>query len=263
MIEGSDHRVIHWTNVDHRVAKHAATTVGSFVAASCRRLLKPQARSPGDTSGTVRFASANHSMEVTTRSRDLTCTMQSRVPGDLYEITVSIPMIGTIGGDPIGDDPGPTIEHLHQFVDLANAPTCMMGDKEEFLGLPGSDETGLRILAQVDEAAADALACWNGSGRPSPRLVRVTMPLLDKPGRIVRTEEPGLGSDARLNQNVDERASIDAIAATLPAVAILYKDGPTHFRIRSHFVEPKMRIPDAMETMRRLAAISARNGDES
>jgi hypothetical protein len=263
MIEADEHHVIHWTNVDHRIARHAATTVASFVAACHRRIMKPGPRRPDSPSGVVRFASTYHSMEVTTRSGDLTCTMQSRVPGDLYEITVSIPMIWAIEGDPIGDDPTPTIEHLHRFVEIARAPACMMGDKDEFLGLPGSDETGLRILALIDEATADALACWNGSGRPSPRLVRVTLPLLDRIGRIVRTEEPGMGSDARANPMVDERASIAAIVATLPAMAVLYKDGPTHFHIRSHFVEPKMRIPDAMETMRRLAAISARDGHAS
>lgn len=261
MIPPERHAVVHWTDVDHRVARYAAATVGAFLAAAKRRVLRYRAPEDGSQGGVVTFSSPHHVMQSFTKGSGLTCALRSWAPEDSYEITVTMPLLASVDGDPIGDDPAPSLEHLKLFVALASVTGRMLGvDPNGMLAFRSDDERGAEVERSVHEACADMMAVWASSDRTSPRSVKAELPLLDRRGRITRIDEPGQGDAARSIMDEDARAATDHVASTLAPCAVLYKDGPTHFCIRAHSMAPDPSVPDPMETMRRLAGIHARMG---
>lgn len=253
----SEHRVLHWTNVDDRVALHAASTVRAFLKATRRRRLRfemPSSTGPAR----VRFSTDTHRLETSTSSRDVTCTIASNLPGDSYEMTVSMPMAMDLDGDPVGEDPKPSLACLNAFMELSSLPGCVIGEGNEFLGLPASDAEGRRITGLAYEAAQNALACWSLSDGTVPRDITIRLPLLGERGRISRIEREGASFRAEIGPNPRQSRLLSTIEDDLPSLAVLWKDGPRHFRIRSHCIGTPITMPDPMEIMRRMTNLESR-----
>lgn len=257
MTPPSDHSVLHWTNVDDRVALHAASTIRAFLKAVRRRRLRFEAL-PTTGPARVRFSTDTHRLETWTSSRDVSCAIASNVPGDSYEMTVSMPMAMDLGGDPVGDDPGPSIACLNAFMELSSLPGCIIGEGNDFLGLPPSDAEGRRITELANEAAQNALACWSLSDGTVPRDITVRLPLLGERGRISRIEKGGATFRAETGPDTRQSRLLARIVDGLPALAVLWKDGPRHFRVRSHCIEAPVTMPDPMEIMRRITNLERR-----
>lgn len=253
----AEHSVLHWTNVDDRVALHAASTVRAFLKATRRRRLRfemPSSTGPAR----VRFSTDTHRLETSTSSRDVTCTIASNVPGDSYEMTVSMPMAMELDGDPVGEDPEPSLACLKAFMEISSLPGCVIGEGNDFLGLPPSDAEGRRITGLAYEAAQDALACWSLSDGTMPRDITVRLPLLRERGRISRIEKDGASFKAEKGPDPRQSRILSRIVDGLPALAVLWKDGPRHFRVRSHCIEAPVAMPDPMEIMRRITNLERR-----
>ena len=253
----SEHSVLHWTNVDDRVALHAASTVRAFLKAVRRRRLRFEVLTSTGPAR-VRFSTDTHRLETSTSSRDVTCTIASNLPGDSYEMAVSMPLAMDIAGDPVGEDPAPSLACLNAFMELSSLPGCIMGEGNEFLGLPPSDAEGRRIIRLAHEAAQDALACWSLSDGTAPRDITIRLPLLGERGRISRIEEDGATFSAEMGPDPRQSRLLSRIVDRLPALAVLWKDGPRHFRVRSHCIEAPVTMPDPMEVMRRITDLERR-----
>lgn len=253
----SEHRVLHWTNVDDRVALHASGTVRAFLKAVRRRRLRFELL-PTTGPCRVRFSTDTHRLETWTSSRDVSCTITSNLPGDRYEMTVSMPLSMDLPGDPVDDDPEPSLASLTAFMELASMPGCIIGEGDDFLGMPASDGEGLRITSLVNRAAQDALACWSLSDDTAPRDVTIRLPLLGERGRISRIERDGASFRAETGPGPRQNRLLSRIEDDLPPLAVLWKDGPRHFRIRSHCIGTPVTMPDPMEIMRRMTNLESR-----